>query len=62
MSVLPGILILLVFLGAAALMFTRRLPALLRIPRAELRDRYPNFQTELMTGTGPGHDLNNTTA
>ena len=45
-----------------ALMAGRRLPALLRIPRAELRDRYPNFQTELMTGTGPGHDLNNTTA
>ena len=45
-----------------ALMAGRRLPALLRIPRAELRDRYPNFQTELMTGTGSGHDLNNTTA
>lgn len=32
MSVLPGILILLVFLVAAALMFTRRLPALLALP------------------------------
>lgn len=32
MSVLPGILILLVFLAAAALMFTRRLPALLALP------------------------------
>ena len=32
MTVLPGILILLVFLVAAALMFTRRLPALLALP------------------------------
>jgi DcuC family C4-dicarboxylate transporter len=32
MSVLPGILILLVFLAAAGLMFTRRLPALLALP------------------------------
>ncbi|MFN8610992.1 MAG: transporter [Vulcanimicrobiota bacterium] len=32
MSVLPGILILLVFLVAAGLMFTRRLPALLALP------------------------------
>jgi len=32
MSILPGILILLVFLAAAALMFTRRLPALLALP------------------------------
>lgn len=45
-----------------ALLAGRRLPALMRVPRAELPDRYQSFQTELMTGQRSGHDRNHTTA
>lgn len=47
-----------------ALLAGRRLPALLRQPRAGLRNWYRNEQTRIMSGATPGHDRSdsNTTA
>ena len=45
-----------------ALLAGRALPALLRIPRADLPARYQGFQTWLMTGARPGPGPGNTTA
>ena len=45
-----------------ALLAGRHLPALLRIPRADLPAWYQNFQTWLMTGAPPGPGQGNTAA
>ena len=45
-----------------ALLAGRALPALLRIPRADLPARYQGFQTWLTTGVRPGPGPDNTTA